>query len=503
MLAAVLAHSLLALSSRADGDGEAEKQLFNSLYAKPLQRVQQTSSRDDNLELARNLLKECEKVASQPGLMIHFLDAAYGLSFRVPTGYDVALEAAERIDAGFEARRADARKMQIDLLGRLVRSARGDERGPWVDKLVAVYVGIGQDEMKANDYAAASRTFRTAQTLAFRYKHPAAVTFKAMSTFAVQQLKVSQQLTKLEEDLLRDANDIDVARKLVELYLLEREDAASASRIASRTNDAALISIAKLSGSKLSKLDGSQTMALATWYFDQRKNVSESAKDIAYQRAKFYLTHFLESTSASGVMKAKAILMFKEVESVLDERELRVVAKLIESVDEPMPTRVPPRLTIIEAIYGVGNRKRDVTEKLSSLIKDNYLATDVWGYLGDPARGTTKWLTVRYKIGDEEVTIKRWDGQWLFLVPDQIDVTPPSDGLHIVEAKYGAHGRFADATEALRKRVSDNTMAAGANNRLLGRDPARDCIKRLWAVYFWQGKVMVKSAGENGTLRLP
>lgn len=495
--------ALLLFGMSSEADAEAEKELFDSLYAKSLQRVQQTPSRDDDIDLARNLLKESEKVTSQPGLLIHFLDTAYTLSFRTPTGYDVALEAAERIDAGFETRRADAKKLQIDLLGRLVRSARGKERDPWIDKLTGVYLAVGNDEMKANDYAAAARTFRTAQSQAMRYKHPAAATFKAMSVFATQQIKVSQQLVELEEELLRDANDVEAAKKLVELYLLEREDSESANRIAPRTKDPALVSVAKLASSNLGELTGSQTMELAAWYFDQRRSVSASAKDIAYQHAKIYLTRFLESTSASGVMKAKATLMLNEVETVLKNRELVVISKLVGGGNEPIPTLVAPRLMIVNAMYGVGGRRIDLTEKLRTLIKNNYLVFQVWGNWGDPAVGTRKAITLRYKVGDKETTISRGDGSWIYLVPDRIDLKPASDGLHIVQANYGAQGRYADATEALQRRISNNAIAVTANSGLVGRDPAQGCIKRLWVVYFWQGKPMIKSAQENGKLQLP
>jgi hypothetical protein len=63
------------------------------------------------------------------------------------------------------------------------------------------------------------------------------------------------------------------------------------------------------------------------------------------------------------------------------------------------------RLTIHSAVYGVGNRSRDVTTLLRNRVKDNTLTINVENDTlgGDPAHGVRKVLTVDYSIGDESI----------------------------------------------------------------------------------------------------
>ena len=170
------------------------------------------------------------------------------------------------------------------------------------------------------------------------------------------------------------------------------------------------------------------------------------------------------------------------------------------------------QLTIVQAIYGTGNRTVDVTPIVQGRVQRNTLDIDVpGGQLGDPAPGLSKELVVTYEYGGVMREARVRDGGRLRLPLDTAASQTSSaatssagyGGLKIVSAQYGAGNRVIDVTSLIASRVSSDQLTVPVDNNNMGGDPQRGGDKVLTIVYDWNGQRFTDSAREGQTMRLP
>jgi hypothetical protein len=181
---------------------------------------------------------------------------------------------------------------------------------------------------------------------------------------------------------------------------------------------------------------------------------------------------------------------------------------------------------IVRADYGTRSQRNDVTDILKDLIArrgvNSRVVVNNQTMGGDPAVGADKTLYIlaRNARNDEREFEYREGGfvpVEMFIVRredrrDDWDDRAPNygaserrefDGLRILRAYYGVHGRTTDVTEFVRRQVRGESVSLIVTNRTFGGDPAIGADKVLIVVYRYQGMESATAVSEGSMLTLP
>lgn len=191
------------------------------------------------------------------------------------------------------------------------------------------------------------------------------------------------------------------------------------------------------------------------------------------------------------------------------------------------------------AFYGRGGYGIDVTRRAQELAEQRgeiYVSNNTFG--ADPAPGRTKYLTITYTVDGRQITRRVEENQVLrFEIPEgpppyagreyPPGPYPPGPGPgpggvyrgrvigrapdyqnegneygpHIVRAVYGAHGRYVDVTEIVRRLVSDGVRFE-VSNETFGVDPYKGRSKKLRIIFQEDGGTSEKEYDEGDHVRL-
>ncbi|MBV8900709.1 MAG: hypothetical protein JOY92_11435 [Verrucomicrobia bacterium] len=190
------------------------------------------------------------------------------------------------------------------------------------------------------------------------------------------------------------------------------------------------------------------------------------------------------------------------------------------------------------AFYGRGGYGIDVTRQVQQLAEQRgeiYVSNSTFG--ADPAPGRTKFLTITYTVDGRQITRRVEENQvFRFQVPEGPPPPPyagreippgpyppgPGQGVfrgrviggvpdyrdegeaygpRIVRAVYGAHGRYVDVTETVRRLVSDGVRFE-VSNETFGVDPYKGRSKKLKITFQEDGGTSEKEYDEGDHVRL-
>jgi HEAT repeat protein len=135
---------------------------------------------------------------------------------------------------------------------------------------------------------------------------------------------------------------------------------------------------------------------------------------------------------------------------------------------QPPPAQAASKTLIIKkALYGAGNQRVDVTDKLAAAISNNALTVEASNNLAnDPAPGVVKELRITYSLGGEEKTAVVAENQTLQLGQGAVDDDPRQVGLIYTLGDVGQKSAMA-AVLKIAQNGSWGARVAAA--RVLGR----------------------------------
>ena len=161
---------------------------------------------------------------------------------------------------------------------------------------------------------------------------------------------------------------------------------------------------------------------------------------------------------------------------------------------------------VMSADYGVNNNRVDVTNTVRRLVSGPNFKVNNTTMGIDPARGKDKVLRIHarnpsgrmqdfvYKEG-QTVDSRMFTGGGYGM--------PGFQNLRIVQASYGAGGRWKDVTLRLQNMVRNNRLSVQVNNTTMGGDPVVGQPKTLKVTYDYMDQRRNTTVGEGGTLTLP
>jgi len=162
-------------------------------------------------------------------------------------------------------------------------------------------------------------------------------------------------------------------------------------------------------------------------------------------------------------------------------------------------------LQVMQADWGSGNRRMDVTTRVRALLSGNGMVKVNNANLGgDPAVGADKVLRIYARDMQGQVR------QLSYKEGSNIDASQfynygggGGGDLQIVRAYYGLNNRTNDVTQLLRGRLQNRSLVIQVNNNNMGGDPAVGGDKVLTVIYRYQGREQTSTVKEGNTLRIP
>lgn len=194
-----------------------------------------------------------------------------------------------------------------------------------------------------------------------------------------------------------------------------------------------------------------------------------------------------------------------------------------------MPGPGGPGWQVMQADWGSGNRRVDVTNRVRQMLSGNgQVKVNNTNLGGDPAVGADKVLRISARDANGQVRQFSYK-EGAFIDAGQFynyggNYPPggypnpgypggpgggyPSPGggygdLQIIRAYYGLNNRTSDVTQMLRGMARNGSIVLQVTNNNLGGDPAPGADKVLTVIYRVQGREQTATVKEGNTLRIP
>lgn len=303
---------------------EDARATFLSLYGTQLEQVKSTSTRADDVALAKQFMDAARQSAEVPDLAVILCNEAHGLTRLFEPS--VALEAMRLLASISEKHRTVANENIIKLLTTVWRTANATDRDAAVDELITIHSQQGDASFKENRFREADVSYRRALVLATQGRHPSVDTLKAKIMFVADRIRTLRRVKQLEEALLRDANDQDTLKELILTYLLDVKQPNLAARHLPRVKNAELKNHLGLAMKKLSALNAADSMALGEWYLTLSKTATDKRASTARQNAASAFERFLLLHTTKDIRHTKAQLLLTQLKSRLEKDGLSTSA---------------------------------------------------------------------------------------------------------------------------------------------------------------------------------
>ncbi len=166
----------------------------------------------------------------------------------------------------------------------------------------------------------------------------------------------------------------------------------------------------------------------------------------------------------------------------------------------------PPKLEIVKAEWGAGERWQDITARVRSLVDDERLLATAWGSffqdVRDPEHGLPKHVRIEYRAAGEPGTLHVADTGFIYLDGRPPGAGEPSaGGLEVVEARYGVGATWIDVLPRLRRWVHDDRLAVRVE-LVAQADPAPGERKALFLRYRTPDGEFIAHAWDSQVLAL-
>ena len=312
-----LSYLLISAAQASAVDSEAKK-VFDSLFAGKIKAVSSTSDRADDIALAKEMLSIAKTSDNQPELLALLCDQIHDFSLRHPDGFSTGIEAQQLLADKVKDKRAAAQEKLTTLLTRQMLTGKADEREGAGETLIALLVSMGDEKFEKKEYTEAAGDYRRAATVATQRKSASLEEAKAKLDFAASRDRAVKSLARLQEKLLKDANDFATAEEIVKLYVMELDDPAAAVPYLNRVKDESFKKLAILATNKDSDRDAKDYLALAKWYkaYADLANIS-SSKLTSLENVMENLNHYLERHTEDDLDRKEAVLLREQIKQML------------------------------------------------------------------------------------------------------------------------------------------------------------------------------------------
>ncbi len=321
-----LACALIALACGAVGnvcaaadDGRAT---FDQLFGEQVKAVADTRSPDDDLALAKQLLKTAGTLKATEPVVPYLYEQAFELARTAPEGMDTVRQAIDAL-AELSPKRAEALKQRmVELIERAYRTARGEARQQYGEQLLDLLHTRGQSELDAGEHRDAIKTYRQAVLVARSIRSDRAESLAAYQSLATARASAVNRIAVLERSLDNPPIDEKVSTELVRLCVVTLdsvEKARSYALLLDKDTQSRLAAASK----PIDEVDPATCAELGQWIAGLSAREKGLIQLKALRKAEAYLARAVESAADSdqprSVSQLKAELALKKVRDTLSK----------------------------------------------------------------------------------------------------------------------------------------------------------------------------------------
>ena len=307
---------LLSLPT-AFASADEVKKVFDSLFAAKIKAVGATIDRGDDIALGKEMLAIAKTSEEQPELLVLLCDQVHDLCIKHADGFAIAVEAQQLLAEKVETKRAGAQEKLTTLLTRQMTAGKADEREGAGESLVALLLSMGDEKFEKKQYAEAAGDYRRAVTVATQRKASSLEEAKSKLEFAAARDRAVKNLARLQEKLLKDANDFATAEEIVKLYVVELDDPAGARAYADRIKNVSWREAIPLATKEIDTLTVNEALNLGDLYVMLGKSSTSMARTIVLHKAKACYERFLSLHESKDLTRTRVEVTLKEVETLI------------------------------------------------------------------------------------------------------------------------------------------------------------------------------------------
>ena len=268
---------------------------YNSLFGAEDRKVRASASTLDDAQFAAKLLDSAKAVGDSRAMQLLLLDKAAQFGVSNPKGYAVAAEALAMLASLAPDRKQETDDRLLKLRELQYRDAPPAERAKAGLALVDDLVAAANRRLDADQPADALDILRRSASIAQAVRSSRRQEIQDLITEAGAQEAVARQIDRAEKLLARDPNDHDAARRLMMLYLIERDDPNRAAALLGRAEPGEPVkTLLPLAARKLEDLAASVVAEMGDWYLSLWPKASAAARESMLDRAQACYERFLE-----------------------------------------------------------------------------------------------------------------------------------------------------------------------------------------------------------------
>ena len=288
---------------------------FQTLFGSEIKRVVASRKPDEAATLAGQILLAADSIKDRPDLHVMLWTHAADLGAKHPSGYAAATKALKNL---LRAAPEDTPQW-IEKLSAIYRRrymlARGAERLEVGAEQVDEFITIADAQTAAGRSGEAMAIYRKALSLATAIRSPRKSEIFDKIKTANAIATVQRDIEKLKKALADDPNDTKTRTAIVQLYLLELDDPAKASKLLTDDLDEKLRTYVLLAAKNVEDVEADGCLELGRWYWEMFPSATTPrAKANILRRARDYIDRFMSLHTEKDISALRAAMILKKVD---------------------------------------------------------------------------------------------------------------------------------------------------------------------------------------------
>lgn len=308
---------IVLYSGLAIGQSTDDAAVFESLYGRKIQKATESKTTADDVALAEELLANAAEIADQPALLMRVCEAAYQLGKKDPSGYPAAIVATMKMLPYAVDRNEELLDRILTLQQRLYNTAHAGDASVIGEQLIETIQTLAQSKSSRGLYAESLALYRRAVNIAGAIQSPRIEMLKGRVADDSRQMRLQTEIQNLKDKLAAAPDDRSIATDLARRYVVALDLPVIALPYAQKSGDAALIERVATAAGDSQDLNASQLEMLADWYRLLAEDPDLISRIAMLQRSRRYYQIFLALENQPELLRKKAELALKDVESGL------------------------------------------------------------------------------------------------------------------------------------------------------------------------------------------
>ena len=293
------------------------KQTFDQLFSDRISRVTATPNRDDDIQLAQEMLDITE--SSPAELAILLCNESYNLASRTPDGYETALSAMRQLITVVPEQQTDAEKRIMVLLQRQFATARGDQRSQAGEQLIDELTAAATRRAKNGEMSEAATYLRRALATANQINSPRVTEVRDQLDNVTRRQSIQRMIEDYKQRLKNDPDDARAAHALLTTYLVKLDNPAEARKYSFLSKDAQFNKLISLACTDIASLTDDQKVLLGDWYVDLSSDADDAESVVTtLQHAKAYYDAYLAGQDQADLQTVKVRVAAERVQKRLE-----------------------------------------------------------------------------------------------------------------------------------------------------------------------------------------